>query len=156
MTEELIFSQVQKVRNGTLRVAQGVTGEEAAVVPPGFNNSIQWHLGHIFTIQERRVFGLTGSESGTRMPEGFPGWFGNGTKPAEWQSAPPSLDDLLDLLKEQPTRIQQSFTGQLDVKLQKPFYKLDSISIGEMLMLDLLHEKEHVGFINALKRVVAK
>jgi hypothetical protein len=66
------------------------------------------------------------------------------------------LDDLLDLLKEQPIRIQRHFSGQLDMKLQKPFYKLDSISIGEMLMLDLLHEKEHAGFVHALKRAVAK
>jgi hypothetical protein len=48
MKEEMIFNILEKVRANTLQNAEGITEEAADRMPEGFNNTIRWHLGHIY------------------------------------------------------------------------------------------------------------
>jgi hypothetical protein len=95
---------------------------------------------------------LVGLEIG--LPEAYLGWFGNGTKPADWQTQPPSVDILLQQLKEQPDRLQKQISGKLEDKLSTklaiPFNNLETLD--EALNYSFYHEGIHLGYMMALKR----
>jgi DinB superfamily len=56
MNEKMLFDQLEFARNITFKVAEGVTEENADLIPDGFPNSLRWQLGHIYTSVEGIVF----------------------------------------------------------------------------------------------------
>ncbi|WP_240041243.1 DinB family protein [Paenibacillus ginsengarvi] len=149
--ETIIFRQLDMNRSRTLQFVSDVTEQQADIVPEGFNNNIRWNLGHILTVQERFAFRLLGEPMD--LPEELMSLFGNGTKPADWQGAPPTLEELRKLLEEQNERFRERLTGRMDDKLQIPFRELDRLS--DVLIFSIGHEALHAGYIQALKRAVA-
>ncbi|MGG2196737.1 DinB family protein [Paenibacillus validus] len=149
--DSIVFSQLALNRSRTLAVVAELSEKTADVVPNGFNNNIRWHLGHILTTQERLAFRLLGEP--LELPEELTSLFVNGTKPADWQTSPPDLAALRQLLEEQPKRHRQRLQGRLNDKLTvafKEFTRLD-----EVLMFSIGHEATHAGYIMALKKAVA-
>jgi uncharacterized damage-inducible protein DinB len=149
--EHIVFNQIALNRSRTLEVVAELTEKLADVVPQGFNNNIRWHLGHILTTQERLSFRLI--QETLDLPEDFMNLFVNGTKPADWQSAPPDLPALFKLLKEQPDRIQERLQSRLDEKIAVPFKDLTQLS--EVLVFSIGHEATHAGYMMALKKAVS-
>lgn len=149
--EKLLFSQLELNRSRTLEIAAGLTEREADVIPIGFNNNIRWHLGHILTTQERLALRLIQEPLG--LPEELTRLFVNGTRPADWSSAPPELPELLKLLTEQPDRLRKRLEGRLEEKLTVPFKDFSQLS--EALVFSIGHEAMHAGYMMALKRAVA-
>ncbi|GIP39835.1 hypothetical protein J31TS4_31150 [Paenibacillus sp. J31TS4] len=151
MDDQLIFQQLKLNRSRTLEAAASVTEEEADRIPNGFNNNIRWQLGHILTTQERMAFRFIGEPLG--LPEELTGLFVNGTKPADWTSAPPDLATLRRLLEEQPERIRERLQGRLQTPLTLPFK--DFTALEEALVFSIGHEAMHAGFLKALHRITA-
>jgi hypothetical protein len=149
--ESIIFSQMELNRNRTLEVIAGITEEQADIVPKGFNNNIRWNIGHILTAQERMAFRLIGEPM--ELPEELMNLFLNGTKPADWQSAPPDLATLRELLEGQQARLRERLKGRLNEKLTVPFR--DFGTLAEALIFSIGHESLHAGYIMALKRATA-
>jgi uncharacterized damage-inducible protein DinB len=148
MMEELLFKQMSLIRSKTIQWIEAVNPAIIDTVPANFNNSIHWHVGHILIVQDRLTLRLSGLEIG--LSETYVGWFGNGTKPADWAAQPPSVEILLQQLKEQTERIQKQLTGKLTDKLALPFQNMDIV--GESLSYSLYHEGMHLGYMTALKR----
>lgn len=148
--EAVIFNQIELNRSRTLEIAGELSESFADVVPHGFNNNIRWHLGHIVTTQERLAYRLIGEK--LELPEELMGLFLNGTKPADWQTAPPDVPTLMGLLQNQPNRIRVRLHGRLDEPLTVPFKQLTSLK--EALIFSIGHEATHAGYILALKRAV--
>jgi uncharacterized damage-inducible protein DinB len=151
-----IFKLAAHVRSNTLRTLDSITEESADQMPPGFRNTIRWHLGHIYLTQEWLVF-YHGNERAS-IPETFPALFAPGTNPAEWKTEPPTLKSLRSLLSEQPSRISKTFAGRLDEIAKKPFKtgdQLELTTVGGILAFTLQHEGLHYGFMNALTRAIA-
>ena len=71
--------------------------------PEGFNNTIRWNAGHIFvsmeTLIQKAIAGIQPVN-----PEWIP-LFVSGTSPSKWEVEPPSNEEFLAALKEQPERI---------------------------------------------------
>lgn len=146
--DQAVFKQMEWIRNQmTVKLAEGTNPETLDRIPSGFNNSIRWNLGHILYVQEQIVFGLAGEQMA--FPKSYEGLFGNGTKPVDWTTEPPSLETLIDGLKEQPARIQQAFSDRLETPLVKPF--LGQETIGEIISFSLFHEGVHIGVIKGLQ-----
>lgn len=155
MTEEMLFQQMNIIRKGTLHTASDVSEAQAAHIPPGFRNNICWHLGHILVIQEFLLFRLTGEA--LLLTEDYFRMFGRGTKPADWQAAPPSLDTLRALLNTQTTRIEETFRSRLGETARRPFVLREGVemkTIGEILNFSLIHEGMHQGCISSMKLLV--
>lgn len=149
--DAIVFDLLEMNRKRTLEVLAGVAEAQADVVPSGFNNNIRWHAGHILTTQERLSLRLAGEPM--KLPEELMSLFLNGTKPADWQEAPPSLPELTRHLEEQPGRIRERLQGKLGEPLAvafKDFRRLD-----EALIFSLTHEALHAGYIMALKKASA-
>ncbi|GGG25988.1 DinB family protein [Paenibacillus abyssi] len=149
--EQIVFSQIELNRSRTLALVAELSEQQADVVPPGFNNNIRWHLGHILTTQERLAFRLIPEP--LDLPEELMSLFVNGTKPADWQTSPPDLPALIKLLEEQPGRIRARLQGRLEEKITVPFK--DFGRLDEVLVFSIGHEATHAGYIMALKRAAA-
>lgn len=149
--DALIFSQIAVNRGRTMEIVADLSESFLDIIPNGFNNNIRWHLGHIVTTQERLAFRLI--DEPLELPGPFMSMFVNGTKPADWQTAPPSLEKLLELLEKQPERIQERLQGRLEEKLTIPFKQMTSLD--EALVYSIGYEAMHAGYMMALKKAVA-
>jgi uncharacterized damage-inducible protein DinB len=149
MNEEMIFKQINLIRQNTLNEMEDLSEEQADQRPEGFHNTIRWNLGHIYTVQNVFVSKFGGKNIDT--PSRYLELFAPGTKPADWQGEVPTLDELKRLLEEQPAKLKEALAGQLDEKAAEPFISLSTI--GELLNFTMYHEGLHVGTIKGLKKV---
>ncbi|MGI8314331.1 DinB family protein [Halobacillus mangrovi] len=152
MNEEQIFQQINLVRKATLKEMDSVTEEQADKQPEGFKNTIRWNLGHIYVVQNSLIAKFGGKPVET--PSHYLELFAPGTKPADWQGDVPSLDELKQKLEDQPARLKESLTGQLDDEAAEPFLSMPTV--GEILNFTSYHEGVHTGTIKALKANTAE
>ena len=150
-----LFKQLAFVRSLTLKEAEGINEETSLIIPDRFNNNIKWNLGHIYHAQERFAFSFTGDEM--IMPDAFHGWFGRGTKPADWQGELPKMDELRALLEQQTERIERQVAHRLPYPIGEPFATSTGLtlsSVEEMLTYSLHHEGLHSETIKSIKRLL--
>ncbi|CDQ20161.1 DinB superfamily protein [Halobacillus karajensis] len=152
MNEEQIFKQINMIRQATLKEMDGVTEEQADKQPEGFKNTIRWNLGHIYVVQNSLMAKFGGKPMET--PSRYLKLFAPGTKPSDWQSDVPSLDELKQKLEEQPAKLKETLNGQLDDEAAEAFLSLPTV--GEILNFTLYHEGVHTGTIKALKANMAE
>ncbi|WP_256860413.1 DinB family protein [Paraliobacillus ryukyuensis] len=151
MNEEMIFNQIDLSRNSTLQLFEGLTEEQADLIPQGFNNNIRWNLGHIYTVQNTLLNKFGGKS--IKTPPRYLELFTPGTKPAEWQGEVPTLDELKQLLEAQPAQLKEALAGQLQDEAIQSFQSLSTV--GEILSFTTFHEGMHVGVIKGLKKANA-
>lgn len=154
MDGRVILDQIGMIRSVTLETIGEISDEEADVQPKGWNNTIRWHLGHIYLVQERLAFHFAGFP--LDLPQSYIDMFCSGTKPSDWKSEPPSLADLAARLAEQPDRIRALLCDKLEERPANPFPRFDGKidTIGGLLTFSLFHEGLHNASIRALKRAV--
>ncbi len=157
MKNEFVVKQFTIARNRLLSALENVTEEVAGQKPEGFNNNIHWHAGHILLVTEAFLFTVpTGSG---KLQKNYNEFFANGTKPDDWKSAPPSLQEIIDQLKDQEKRAKESAAARLDETLSSPFSLQSGLrmeTVGELMNMAIYHEAVHTGYINAMKRIVNK
>ncbi|QLK07276.1 hypothetical protein BMG_3818 [Priestia megaterium] len=91
-------------------------------------------------------------EKTTYFPANYIELFGNGTKPVDWRGDVPDLDELIVQLKDQLIQHQQIPVEQLSEKIKQPFMGLGTF--GELVGMAVWHEANHLGHIQAMKRIV--
>ncbi|WP_134685045.1 DinB family protein [Brevibacillus migulae] len=122
----------------------------AHIQPDGFNNTIHWHIGHVLTLSEQLLFGFP--QKSAHLPADYIQYFASGTKPADWNDDVPSVETLIQQLKDQLPRILEIHADHLQQSLSKPI--LDLSTYEELACLALLDEANHLGQIQAMKRVI--
>jgi hypothetical protein len=150
MSKEDLFLQLDLTRERTLQQLEATTEETADQMPPGYRNTLRWNLGHILTVQETLCLKLAGDSFD--LPETYPAFFANGTKPADWQAEPPSLDTLKLQLTEQSLRIKQKLADRLGEKLAQPFRGIETV--GGIIVFSLYHEGLHTGYMMAMRKTI--
>lgn len=123
------------------------------VKPNGFNNTIRWNVGHIFVTMET----LTQRAIPSYEPihaEWIP-LFAPGTNPDQWKVEPPTMEELVAALENQPTRIKATLENNLQDRLTEPmaigkFHQMDTVEAIAQFMI--WHEGIHAGIIHALNR----
>jgi hypothetical protein len=78
--------------------------------------------------------------------------FATGTKPADWQGEVPSMKELTEQLKNQMKRIKEIPAESFSERLKTPF--LGQETFGELANFAIFHEANHLGQIQAMKRVI--
>ena len=154
--EPIMFKQIEFVRQVTIKAAEGLSEQLLDSIPEGFNNNVRWNLGHIYLVQEKFAFHFSGEP--TQIPDHFEALFAKGTKPADWDVEPPTIEALLELLAEQPKRIKQALQHRVDEPVKAPFTTGSGLTlhtIGEFLNYTLYHEGMHYNTISLLKRFAA-
>ncbi|WP_400162726.1 DinB family protein [Brevibacillus sp. TJ4] len=143
-----ILHSAQAVRSILLKRIKDVPEELFDVQPEGFNNTIRWNLGHIVVSLD--FFFSIGASFSTNLPESYPGLFKTGTKPDQWEAAPPSKEELVHYLSLQLDKIKEMDPAALDVKLQNPV-EMASIRMettAELVNFGVIHETMHVTTIS--------
>lgn len=148
MNEAMIFQQINLVRQNTLNEMENLSEEQADQMPEGFNNTIRWNLGHIYTVQNALLSQFGGKA--IEMPSHYLELFAPGTRPADWNGEIPTLHELKQFLAEHPEKLKEALAEQLDEKAAKPFKSLSTV--GEILNFTTYHEGMHVGTIKGLKK----
>ncbi|WP_242220492.1 DinB family protein [Bacillus cereus group sp. BfR-BA-01380] len=146
----LVFKQFGMTRSYFIKNVESLSKEIVNVQPNGFNNTIHWHIGHVLTVAEQFMLGFP--HKTTHLPANYIELFGNGTKPADWKGDVPTVEKLIIELKDQLVRLQQIPAERLNEKLEKPFMVLETF--GELAGLTLMHEANHLGQIQAMKRII--
>lgn len=151
-----ILNQLNFTRIYTQGRLQSINEEQWDIQPEGFNNTIRWNVGHIFTSMESFIQNAVPTYEPVH-PEWIP-LFKGGTNPTDWTVEPPKNEELLSALADQPARVKEALAGKLDQKLS------EAINIGkfhEMTTIEAVvefavwHEGIHAGIIFALNKVTA-
>ncbi|MEH7437982.1 DinB family protein [Neobacillus drentensis] len=147
---ELLFKGYEVARRYFVKTVESLDESMVDVQPEGFNNTLHWHVGHVLTVAEQFMFGFP--KKSAHLPANYVELFGNGTKPADWQGEVPSVKVLVEQLKEQLGRIKEIPVESFDAKLKTPF--LGQETFGELTSFAIFHESQHLGQIQAMKRVI--
>jgi len=149
MNEEQIFKQVDMIRQSTLKEMEGISEEQADQIPDGFRNNIRWNLAHIYVTQNILLsdYGGKNIETPSRDLE----MFAPATKPADWEGEAPTLEEIKQQLEEQPAKLKETLSGQMDDEAEEAFMTLPTV--GEILNFTLYHEGAHVGIVKAIKKI---
>lgn len=86
------------------------------------------------------------------MPLSYHFLFPSGSEPEHWVEQPPSMDEIIKRLEEQPILIEQTCKGHLDAPLKESFLGMGTL--GEMLIFHINHENLHMGIIKSMKQVL--
>lgn len=148
----MVIQQLDFIRQITLYEMVNLSEEQADQMPKGFSNTIRWNLGHIYTVQNMFLSKYGGKKIET--PHRYLELFAPGTRPVDWEGEVPTLDELKQLLVEQPAKMKEALIGQLQDKAVKPFKSLSTI--GELLLFTIYHEGMHVGTIRGLKKLIVE
>lgn len=147
---ELLLKQFELTRRNFLKNISSIDQATTDIQPKGFNNTIHWHIGHVLTVTEQFMFGFP--KKSTNLPELYIQLFGNGTKPADWSGEVPSVEELTSKLQEQLGRLTELEVSSFNEKLNQPFLGLETF--GELAGMALFHEANHLGQIQAMKKIV--
>ncbi|AIM16770.1 MULTISPECIES: DinB family protein [Neobacillus] len=147
---ELLFKHFETTRSYFLKNVEALEESIVDVQPEGFNNTLHWQVGHVLTVTEQFMFGFP--KKSAHLPENYLELFGNGTKPADWQGDVPSVQVLVEQLKEQLKRIKEIPAESFQTKLKAPI--LGQETFGELANFSIFHEAMHLGQIQSMKRLI--
>jgi hypothetical protein len=151
-----ILKQLRFVRENTIGCVAELSEEASLFIPEGFNNNLKWNLGHIYVVQEKFAFYFIKEKM--LIPNNFIELFNTGTKPADWgEQVLPTTSELIQLLKNQSDRIEQTLEFRMKENIEKPFTTstgLTLLTVEELLSFCLYHEGMHFATIKSYKRII--
>ena len=145
----LIKKQFELTRGYFIKNVEGLSDQVVDVQPEGFNNTIHWHIGHVLVSAESFLLGFPESSG---LPANYGELFGTRTKPSDWQGEVPTVETLIEQLKEQFTRLMEIPDGRFEETLPEPF--LGMSSFGELANFVAFHESLHLGQVQSMKRLI--
>jgi hypothetical protein len=152
MRTDFIFDILKNRHNQFVELVAQCPEDKRNLVPKGFKNSIHWHVGHVLTVTEFHVFGLSGFALNKKLPATYQDFFAYGTKPADWEGEPPAWDILIDQLRKQPDEIRELLENKLDARVKDNFLKAETF--GELILSTVLHATDHIGFVSAMLKTL--
>lgn len=150
--QNVLFNQLESYRHDLLAVVEGLSNQQANIIPQGFHNNVRWNLGHVYLDQFLWIEALT--KERTAVPERFNQWFGFGTSPKDFTEETPSFEELKHLLKTQPSFIKHSYQARLD-EVFEPI-EMGIRTIEEVLVRTIFHEGMHVQAIMDLRKFITE
>jgi hypothetical protein len=153
---EMIINIAKTARTVLLQQMQAIPEELFDIQPEGFQNTIRWNLGHMIYWMDKYSdlsYGLP-----SEIPASYEELFNTGTKPSDWTIAPPSKEEMIQVLTSQLSSISELTTEMLSKKLSTPF-ALGPFSFntpGELLIFKLIHESFHLGTISSQLKVLSR
>lgn len=150
MNEEIMFRQWKTWRGMIIKLLDKMSEEEADQMPTPFRNSIRWNAGHLATGIDSFVSKSLDTEP--FLPERYKELFASGTSPQNWEGDVPTLEELKQVLLDQPDQIERVTAGKLDSKLLEPFLGMETL--GEVLAFMISHDALHLGTMSAIRKTI--
>lgn len=150
-----ILAQTRAIR-GLIRRTVEAHSDRADVIPPGWNNNLRWHTGHLVLVPRRLTLGLLREDTG--LPDDYARWFNRGTSPADWKNEPvPPIGELLPALEGSIDFIAERLRGRESERFPRAFASpagIDVCTPAEGLLFSQFHDGIHLGLILALVRAM--
>lgn len=142
---ESIKKQFELARTSIFKTVESSSKEVFDVQPQGYNNTIRWQLGHVLVAAEQFLFGGL-----DKLPNEYGALFGYGSKPANWEGEVPTMEELIEQLKAQLSRIKEIPAEHFQEKLPEPIF--GCTTFGELAGFTAWHESNHNGQIHAMAK----
>jgi hypothetical protein len=144
MSDHTLLTLLDEVRGKTLRILDATPAEYALWSPPGLQNHILWHGGHIHVVVEMLALGALG-----RTPEIPDGWFAM----FSWESRPahvppdrwPPLGEVATQLRAQQVRLRAIFANLTGEQLDHPAARNPGRTVRSSIVHGLHDEACHSG-----------
>jgi hypothetical protein len=120
------------------------------IVPDGFSNSIRWNLGHILVGWDHGIFPKINENR--RIPLQYHRMFPNGSRPGNWEAAPPAFEEIVEKLTLQVDEIIAATDGKLDDLIAKPFMEIKDLR--GMFEFHLREEQHHLDCMLRIKAAI--
>ncbi|MFX3633998.1 MAG: DinB family protein [Candidatus Pristimantibacillus sp.] len=152
---EMIINTAKVVRQVVLQQVQTIPEELFDIQTAGFNNTIRWNVGHIIYWMDK--YSTLSFSSPSAIPDTYHTLFNSGTKPLDWTFAPPSKEELVEMLTAQLSRLSELTPEMLGVKLSTPYAMgpFQFNTAGELFNFALIHEAIHLGTISSQLKVTS-
>jgi hypothetical protein len=153
MADPTLILMAKEIRGKTLKLLDGLSGEQARFTAPGLNNSILWHAGHgIMLMEHLGIMPLSGAQQ-THYPAGWFEKFGWKSEPrtvAAW----PTVEEVRNELTQQLPRLLALLESAGEATLSKPDAKGRPT---RYLVLHGLHDEAiHQGEMYLLRKMMAR
>ncbi len=154
MPDTTLLLLIDEVRNKTLKLLDGVSEDLARFAPAGLSNSILWHAGHAFVVNEH-----LGIAAATGKPPELPeGWF----ETFSWKSQPatvtrwPATSEVISRLRDQQQRLRAAVGAMTIEQLDKVVDPARDRSVRYTVLHGLHDEANHQGEMWLLKKLHGK
>jgi hypothetical protein len=152
-----LLDHARGIRDLTIVAAARFTAEDAYRIPPSFDNSPIWNLGHVLFVQEESVL-LPFGEKGI-LPDTYGALFREGSCACDWNGNRPDWDEVISLLDPARERVEEFIEGGVDLQTPLPDPVLTPTGIvlanlADCLSFSTLHEAIHLGILMAYSRVL--
>ncbi|WP_243292875.1 DinB family protein [Bacillus sp. FJAT-47783] len=149
-----LLNHYRFVRTNTLSILKDVTEEASDLIPEGHNNSIRWNAGHIL-VSEALFFGAILDNPKSQQ---YVNLFKPGTNPREYESMPPSLEEINDLLQSQQSQLEKMIETRANEPLPKAVQigPVELKTIKDVVHFSIYHEGVHQGTMKALINSISK
>lgn len=152
MADETLLMLLKDVRGKTLKLIDGLTDDQARFAAAGLQNSILWHAGHAWIVNE-----ALGISAITGKPPVYPdAWF----ETFSWKSNPalvktwPKLSEVADKLREQQQQLASGIESLSPAQLsQITGDPAKARTVRYSIMHGLHDEAIHQGEIWLLKKM---
>ena len=155
MSDESLILLAREVRGKTLRLLEGVDDRQARFAAPGLSNSILWHAGHAFIVNE--ALGVAAIER--KFPPSYPeGWFekfsweSDPRKVAEW----PPVAEVAGKLQDQLRRLVAGIEASSDQRLGEVVDARKNRTLRYSILHGLHDEAGHQGEMWLIKKLYAR
>lgn len=144
MPDHTLLLLLDEVRGKTLRILDAVPAEYALWAPPGLQNHVLWHAGHICVVVEMLTLGAMG-----RTPHIPDGWF----EMFSWESRParvpldrwPLHGEVVAQLRSQHGRLRRIIDGLTEEQLDRPSARVPDRTVRSSIVHGLHDEACHSG-----------
>ncbi len=151
-----ILKEQTFVARGKIATLATAHSSRADHIPPGWNNNVRWHVGHLITTPRRLTSLLLGEDMA--IPEEYSTWFAKGTSPRDWGSDPvPTLPELVAELSAETRRVFSDMENRLSDSFPKPYETSLGVVLktpADGLTMSFIHDGIHVGLLLALGRAL--
>jgi hypothetical protein len=149
------IEMVKRTRAYLLNLVKDLSTEQLNLVPHGFNNNIIWNLGHMIAAQQGVCYARAGLK--VTIDEAFFLAYKTDTKPTG-AADPAEIDRIKAMFLSSIERFEKDYQDHV-FSHYIPWttrYGIELKNIEDVIQFLLYHEGLHLGYIMALRRLVAK
>jgi len=150
LKENKFFVQFRELRRQTIAFAESIPLDMIDIVPPGFNNSIRWNLGHILVAWDHGIFPKINEN--WHIPHAYHYMFPRGTRPSDWTVEPPAYEEIISYMHAQVDEIIAASDGKMNDLIAQPFLRVKYLR--GMLSFHIREEQHHLACMQRIKDAV--
>jgi hypothetical protein len=151
-SSDTLILLANEVRGGTLQMLDWVSDERKMLwSPPGTQNHIAWHAGHILWLAD--VLCIEPATGRSELPAGWADTFGMNCRPPSQTTSWPDRAELVARLTEQLPRIEQTVGVLGDADLQRIVPPNGKHTLARLIVHGFHDEASHQGEIYLLLKL---